>query len=142
MVTEEYKSLDSVLVTLLKYLKKIKTLSNKIMNWPFNKLSNPLTNYLILKKLNKNWTKLPYKVVFNPLQEEVKLLILSDVQEMLFLWFKIQFMLLMPETQEQHLAEMEKLSNFQKTINQMNLNKKKELQQLELKFKKAELMAI
>lgn len=81
-------------------------------------------------------------MVFNPLQEEVKLLILSDVQEMLFLWFKIQFMLLMPETQEQHLAEMEKLSNFQKTINQMNLNKKKELQQLELKFKKAELMAI
>ena len=81
-------------------------------------------------------------MVFNPLQEEVKLLILSDVQEMLFLWFKIQFMLLMLETQEQHLAEMEKLSNFQKTINQMNLNKKKELQQLELKYKKAELMAI
>ena len=81
-------------------------------------------------------------MVSSPLQEEAKLLILSDVQEMLFLWLKIQFMLLMLETQEQHLAEMEKVSNFQKTINRMNLNKKKELQQLELKYKKAELMAI
>ena len=99
---EESKSLVTVLVISWNYSRKTKTLSNKITNWPFNKPSNLLTNYLILKRLNKNLIKLQYKVVYSPLREVVKLLIRSDVQEMLYLWFKTQSMLQMQETQEQH----------------------------------------